>query len=69
MDQRTPVRDRGEVKGGTGAAGSSKAGRSCAPTAEPLIPLSPCLRRALKGAIQVASWEQVSFGANSQLLL
>lgn len=69
MDQRTPVRERRAVQGGTGAAGSSKAGRSRTPTAEPLIPLSPCLRGALKGAIQGASWEQVSFGAYSQPLL
>lgn len=55
LDQRTPVRDHRAAKGGSGAALSSKAGRSRTLTAELLIPLSWCLRGALKGAIQVAS--------------
>jgi hypothetical protein len=69
VDQRTPGREHRAAKGGSGAALSSKAGRSRTLTAELLIPLSWYLRGALKGAIQVASWEQVPFGACSQPLL
>lgn len=69
VDQRTPVREHRVSKGGSRTALSSKTGRSYTLTAEPLIPLSSCLHWAFKGAIQVASWEQVPFGACCRPLL
>lgn len=69
VDQRTPVREHRVSKGSSRTALSSKTGRSYTLTVEPLIPLSSCLHWAFKGAIQVASWEQVPFGACCRPLL